>query len=242
MRLTGKIQAHVVWISNPFDVFARHLMKFRLTLLLIFLMLLLVGCSVPMIAADTLPWVSEESLLFKDDFHYQQGGWSTLEDPLSFAGYDQGGFRLQTDMPNYQVWSVPGLQFRNTQIVTRAQKLAGPEDNLFGILCRYQDNSHFYAFVISSDGYYGIYERAGEHLTLINQVHMDFSEAINRGEAINDLQAICVEDQLALFVNDTLLLQVQDDTLAYGDVGMMVGNFTQGGVDILFDYFFVVKR
>ena len=217
-------------------------MKFRLVSLLILLMLLLSSCSMPFIAADTLPWINDEPILFKDDFQIQQGGWSTIEDPFSYVGYDQGGFRLRTNVPNFQVWSVPGLNFRNTQVITRTQKIAGPEDNLFGILCRYQDESHFYAFIISSDGYYGIYERKGEHLALIDQAHMDFSDVINSGSEVNDLQAYCYDDQLAFFVNDTLLIQVQDDTLTYGDVGIMAGNFEQGGVDILFDYFIVAHR
>ena len=32
----------------------------------------------------------------------------------------------------------------------------GPDDNDFGIICRYIDDNQFYYAIISSDGYYGI--------------------------------------------------------------------------------------
>ena len=217
-------------------------MKSYRILSLTLLILILSACSSPLLSADVLPWVSDEPILFKDDFQLQQGGWTTRDDLFSFSGYDHGSFRLRTTMPNYQIWSVPGLQFSNTQVYVRAEKLNGPDDNLLGLICRYQNESNFYAFVISSDGYYGIYKRAGENLALIDQDHLDFSEVIVQGEGVNRLSALCYEDQLSLIVNDTLLLQVEDSSFVYGDVGMIVGNFEQGGVDILFDQFIVVKR
>jgi hypothetical protein len=70
---------------------------------------------------------------------------------------------------------------------------------------------------------------------------MDFSEAIQTGDGINDIKAVCQGDYLALFVNETRLIQVRDDSLGYGDVGMIVGNLKETGVNILFDDFVVLK-
>jgi len=52
------------------------------------------------------------------------------------------------------------LNFVDTLVHTRALKLNGPDDNMFGILCRYQDEENYYALVIGSDGYYGVFRRA----------------------------------------------------------------------------------
>ena len=216
-------------------------MRRSFLLLLLILSTLLAGCQLEKLTADTLPWIRDEKVLFRDDFTYQTGGWRTYNDSLSFAGYQSGGFRLWTNAPHYQFWSVPGLNFNNAMIYTRAIKLDGPDDNMFGILCRYQDAANYYALVIGSDGYYGIFKMVSGQQSLISQMHMDFSELINRGDDENELIALCQDDQLTLVVNEIPLLQVEDSTFGYGDVGLVVGNFADPGVDILFDDFIVIK-
>jgi len=203
--------------------------------------LFLSSCHSEVFTADTLPWVGDNPVLFKEGFSDSLGNWRTHSDSLSFAGYEQSGFRLWADVPNYQFWSVPGLNFKNVLVHTRAHKQAGPDNNIYGLLCRYQDPENYYAFVISSDGYYGVFRTLEGEQTLINQEHLDFSEAIHRDEGANEIQALCQADRLVLIVNDVVLLQVQDDALTYGDVGLIVGNFSEPGVDILFDDFIVIK-
>lgn len=217
-------------------------MKMRLSWIGIFIILVcLTACRPAFLAADQLPWVGDEPILFRDDFSGENIGWATHEDSLSFAGFDLSGYRLWSKMPDFQFWSVPGLNFQDTLVQVRATKLDGPDDNLFGVICRYQDDDNFYALMVGSDGYYGIYKRVDGEQTLINQVHLDFSAAIEQGEASNTIQAICQGDQLALIVNNVSLIQVSDGTFSNGDVGIVVGNFSEPGVDILFDDFIVVS-
>lgn len=216
-------------------------MKIKRLSVLILMLILLSACSHLPIPMDTMPWANNNPVYFRDDFSQNSGGWSVFDSGLGFAKYDQGGLRLGSEVENYQIWSSPGLNFADVQIFTQSTKLSGTDDNLFGILCRYQDRSNFYAFVIGSDGYYGIFKMVQGQQSLIKQPHMDFSPVIKPGSEINKIQALCKGDQLALVVNDNVLLRVQDDTLSHGDVGLMVGNFSQPGVDILFDNFIVVK-
>ncbi len=212
-----------------------------LFVLVLVLVLFLSACQDTAFTADTMPWVGDEPVLFKDDFSDTLGNWTIHSDSLSFAGYEQSGFRLWADVPNYQFWSVPGLNFVDTLVHTRALKLNGPDDNMFGILCRYQDEENYYALVIGSDGYYGVFRTLAGEQVLIAQEHMDYSDAIHQGNETNEIQAVCQGEQLALIVNGTSLVQVQDDVLTHGDVGLIVGNFTEAGVDVLFDDFIVVK-
>lgn len=208
---------------------------------LVIILISLSACRPAFLAADQLPWVGDEAILFKDDFSGENIGWSTHQDSLSFAGLDMSGYRFWSKMPDFQFWSVPGLNFRDTLVQVRATKLEGPDDNLFGVVCRYQDDANFYALMIGSDGYYGIYKRVDGEQTLIAQPHLDFNAEIARGEATNTLQALCQGDQLALLVNNVSLIQVSDPTFTNGDVGLIVGNFAEPGVDILFDDFIVVS-
>ena len=202
---------------------------------------LLSACRSSLLTADSLPWIGEGPVLFQDDFSKETGGWSTHEDAHSFSGYDQSGFRLSSDVPNYQFWSVPGLNFSDSLVYVRTRKLSGPENNLFGVVCRFQDSDNFYALMIGSDGYYGIFKRVNGEQSLVDQSHMDFSETIQTGEGQNEIKAICQGDYLALFVNETRLIQVRDDSLGFGDVGLIVGNLEEVGVNILFDDFVVLK-
>jgi hypothetical protein len=216
-------------------------MKKMSILILILSALVLSGCQSEALTADSIGWMSEEPILFMDNFTNQTGGWRTQKDRISFAGYTQEGFRLWVNMPNFLIWSVPGLNFKDTQIYTKAQKTAGPDNNLYGVICRFQDRQNYYAFMISSDGYYGIYRRQAGIISRMGLTQMGFSEAILRGNQANEILALCQGDQLVLFVNDTKLLQVTDDTFTYGDVGLIAGNLSTPGTDILFNHFIVLK-
>jgi hypothetical protein len=215
--------------------------KTVLPISLFFLLIFVTGCVQIGIPMDNLPWVTNDPIYFKDSFEGTSGGWMTFDDGMGFAGYDEGGFRLIAGFENYQFWSVPGLNFRDTMIFTRAKKIDGPENNLFGIICRYQNEANFYALVIGSDGYYGIFKTIGGQQSLIAQEHMDFSTVIHQGDADNEMQALCQGEDLVLLVNGEQLIHVKDDSLTKGDVGLIVGNFSQPGTDIIFDNFIVAK-
>ncbi len=215
--------------------------KLKFPVLISLLMFILSACRPAFLAADGLPWVGDEPVLFRDDFAADTDFWTTWESQQSFSAYDHGGLRLWAGAPEYQFWSVPGLNFKDVLINVHARKLTGPDNNLFGLICRYQDAENFYALTLGSDGYYGIYKRVDGTQSLIGQTHMDFSDAILQGDAVNVIRAVCQADQLALIVNDVKLIQVQDDTFGNGDVGVIAGNFAETGVDIVFDDFIVVK-
>jgi hypothetical protein len=48
------------------------------------------------------------------------------------------------------------LTFMDVRIEVDAVKMAGPDLNDIGVICRYKDPSNFYFFSVSSDGYYGV--------------------------------------------------------------------------------------
>lgn len=210
-------------------------------LLLLPILLMLSACYSKYYSVDIFQNIQDDPILFKDDFSSQKGGWLTSDDPRSFSGYALGGFQFRSDIQNFQFWSVPGLNFKDVHVYVRARKISGPNDNLFGLLCRYQDPLNFYAMIIGSDGYYGLFKVVDGHQSLINQKHLDFSTAINQGNGDNEIHALCKANSLALIVNDTQLLQVQDASLGYGDVGLIAGNFSESGTNILFDNFIVIK-
>ena len=200
----------------------------------------ILACSIEDLGLPAAP-VNDENLLFKDDFSDKTSGWITTQEPNVVMNYELGGFRIWVNQPNFDTWSVPGMRYSDVQIEVDAAKTGGPDDNDYGIICRYQDQNNFYGFLISSDGYYGITRRKdGAHQT-INPSGMKAGEMIVRGAASNHIRADCIGSTLTMYINGQKVAEVQDSEIASGDVGLLAGSFDTGGVDILFNRFVVNK-
>lgn len=208
------------------------------------LCLLLFAAMACSLVADLLPGEETalpEDVLFRDDFSDPSSGWDRVNGEEGITDYQDGRYRILVNTANTDVWANPGLEFGDVIVEVNATKAGGPDDNDFGVICRYQDLNNFYFFLISSDGYYGIGRVVAGEQTLIgdNQLYPD--DAIRQGEATNHIRADCIGSSLTLHVNGVELAEVQDDTLTSGDVGLLAGTFDQPGTDILFDNFLVKK-
>jgi hypothetical protein len=206
--------------------------------LLLSLVLLLTGiiaCSGPE------PDVPSGSVLFQDDFSYTAGGWDREQNAVYATDYDGGAYRIQVFEPNTEAWANPRLMLGDVRIEVDATKLAGPDDNIFGVLCRYQDARNFYFLAISSDGYVGIgVSKDGRRKLLIDDVMLP-SSAVAQGDSTNHIRADCIGFELQLYVNGTLVAETHSAEWEDGDVGLLVGTYDQPGADISFDNFSVIK-
>ncbi len=184
----------------------------------------------------------DPNILFQDDFSSSSSGWEDIyRDADGISDYDQGGFRLQINQPQYDYWANPGLSFSDVSIEVDAQKIGGPEDNDFGLICRYVDESNFYFFLATSDGYYAVGKNGASGQSLIGSEYFVETDQVRSGNAVNRLRADCVGSTLTFFINGTQVAQVTDSEHTSGDVGVMAGTFDEPGTDILFDNF-VVRR
>jgi hypothetical protein len=197
-----------------------------------------------MLACSTLTNGNSESsggILFQDDFSDPSSGWDRVRNDQGITDYDNGVYRIYVNDTNIDYWANPNLNFTDGIIKVEAVKVGGPDDNDYGIICRYQDVENFYFFIISSDGYYGIGKMKDEQQELISGENLLPSDEINQGEATNTIQADCIENTLTLHVNDRQLSQVMDEAFASGDVGLIAGTYDEGGTDIHFDDFRVLE-
>ena len=181
-------------------------------------------------------------LLHSDDFSDPASGWYSNGFEQAVMEYAQDGYRITLNSASSGAWAYSGQSFSNVRLEITATKLAGPDDsNWYGLVCRLQTvegRADFYAFIISSDGYYGI----GKHVNggpfgLISADRMQFSNAVIQGENTNLVAAECVGNRLTIYVNGVLLAEVEDNDLAGGQAGLIVGTFTEPGAQILFDDF-----
>jgi hypothetical protein len=182
------------------------------------------------------------SLLFQDDFSDPTSGWDRQELPGSgVMDYNEAALRILVSTENKMLWSGPGLEFADVRVDVQATRVSGPEDNLFGIVCRAADRQNFYFLAISSDGYYGIGKVKEGVQTLITGDQMLPHEDILQGEASNYLRAECSQSQLSLMVNGIEITAVEDTEFAAGEVGLLAGTFSSPGADIRFDNFSVTQ-
>jgi hypothetical protein len=97
------------------------------------------------------------------------------------------------------VWSTLDRKFSDFDLRVTTQLIDGPVDqNQYGVIFRYRDTQNFYAFRITSDGYYllakvedGLQDKASEW----NQ-----TDAIRQGAA-NEVRVIARGDEFRFFVN-----------------------------------------
>ncbi len=215
--------------------------------LLLGLALTVMACALPNLpglSSPEKPQVAPAQLkvLFQDDFSNPDSGWDRARAKDGVTDYTKdGAYRIRVNVPNTDVWANPGLHFTDVRIEVDATKVGGPDDNDFGVICRYQDENNFYFLIISSDGYYGIGKVAHGEQSLLTGDALDYSDAILQGATTNHIRGDCVGSKLVLYANGVRLAEAQDDTFKDGDVGLMAGTYDDRGTNILFDNFVVYQ-
>jgi hypothetical protein len=185
---------------------------------------------------------SQSDILFSDDFSTTGNKWDQVSDNAGSTDYYNDAYRIVVNTNNYYAWANPGNEsFIDTHIEVDATKNGGPDDNDFGLICRYIDKSQFYFALISSDGYYGILKMTPDGIKIIGKDNLLESDLITQNAIPYRIRFDCIGSTLTLYVNDALLDQQTDIDYTAGNVGLLAGSFATAGTDILFDNFVVYK-
>lgn len=181
-------------------------------------------------------------LLFEDDFSKPPNGWGTMEKDGGEIRFSYDGMMISVYLPNFMYWSLNGKKFSDARVEVDAVLADGSANNTFGVICRFKDDRNFYGFVLSHDGYYGIFKYLDGRMVMASgDGKMGFSDAIRQGGVVNHLQATCQGNVLSFRVNDTLLAEVVDDSFKTGKVGLIAGAYNEPGVVVFFDNFKVFQ-
>ncbi|MGA7192020.1 MAG: hypothetical protein WBW94_00200 [Anaerolineales bacterium] len=211
----------------------------RLSFAFLILSLSIFACALPSFGTSSAN-VSSGTVLFKDDFSSPTSGWDRYKSAEGTMDYDGGAYRILVNALQVNFWSTLHKDFGDVRTEVDAGKIAGPDENRIGLICRYTGNQYYF-FIISSDGYYGIGIFNNGQTALLGQSEVQSSSQIKTGAAVNHLRADCNGDTLTLYANGFQLAQVHDPNLKHGDVGLLAGTFTHPGVDVIFDNFVVMK-
>ena len=183
-----------------------------------------------------------DNVYFQDDFSDESSGWPRVRTTNEgMTDYENGAYRILVNLENQDYLGIPELSPQsNVRVEVDVTKVAGSDDNDFGILCRYQDDSNYYQFLVSSDGYVGILKvMDGSWQNIAAETLLEHS-AVNMGNAQNHIGANCIGDLLTLYVNGQQVSTAQDSTFpGSGKVGVFAGTYDVPGADIYFDNFTV---
>jgi hypothetical protein len=114
-----------------------------------------------------------------------------------------------------------------------AQQVSGDDDNEYGLVCGYQNEDNYYELAISGDGYVGFFAKRQGRWEPISP--FSWSEAINRGNAVNRLRLEVADGTFLLYVNDELTLQESDRRFREGLIGFGCGSYSAGVLHCSFD-------
>jgi hypothetical protein len=210
------------------------------------------ACSVFSPAAPSVGSAKSDNVLFKDDFSSTSSGWDKTRDTDAITDYENNAYRIQINTigengNGMSYWASPGLSSQmpaDLKIEVDATKTGGPDDNDFGVICRFtdsKDSPSFYQFMGTSDGFAGIMLINGSDQKIISAEKLQPSDSVKQGAATNHIRADCIGDTLTLYINGNKVASATDATLKSGDVGLIAGTYSTPGTDILFDNFIVSK-
>jgi hypothetical protein len=202
------------------------------------LVLLTLACSA--VGGGAEP-TEQAGVLFSDDFSDPDSGWDRVQSDEGVTDYENSAYRIFVDQSQHDYWANPGRSFGDVQVEVDATKIGGPDDNDFGLICRYQDVENFYAFLVSSDGYYAILKYSGGGSESLGSDGMLQTDELNLGAATNHIRADCIGNTLTLYANGSQLHSTTDSEFSSGDVGLIAGTFDEPGTDISFDDFVVLE-
>ncbi len=201
------------------------------------------GCNLTdRITSSALAEIESGSVIYFDNFSNPDSGWEVWDSEEARIAYENDGLHFLIKQANFDYWSLSGQRFSDATIGVDATLRAGPDNNDFGLLCRFQNEYNFYAFLISSDGYGGIVKvKDGLYQILNSSEGLEYGSMIQQGQAVNQLRADCIGSRLTLYVNQEKFLEVDDTDFSAGDVGLIAGVYDEPGAEILFDNFYVLK-
>lgn len=164
----------------------------------------------------------------------QQSAWESYNSANGVQmGVENGIYRIFNASPGY-VWGLNSQAYTDTVIEVQATPLTSFQDIGSGVMCRADtsNNGDGYYFMVNPNGHYSI--RIGRGSEVAPLVDWTASPAVHSGIDQNTIRAVCLGNQLAMYVNDELVASVVDNTYSSGYTGLTAAasNF---GVDISFD-------
>lgn len=164
------------------------------------------------------------------------GDWRSYHDGDALSmNVENGAYRMNLTGSQY-VWTQTSASYRDVIIEANIAQISDYDYNAFGIACRLDpaNSGRGYFFLISGDGHYSI--RWSDSRSLDSIVSAAPSEQIHSGKAANRIRAVCIDDYLALWINDQFIAEARDHRAVQGMVGLAgLMNYEDQRLEVEFD-------
>jgi hypothetical protein len=163
-------------------------------------------------------------IIYSDDFSDKRS-WYTFEGDQYGFRYTDEGYHIYNEINMGLIWSIREQDFSGVAIEVDGTRLSGSEDSFFGVVCSFSnEGDNYYAMVIGDNGFYGMgLMEDGEYEFV--ETGVDEDGMIRRGQGVtNRIRGVCNDDHFLVYANGELMLDVWDDTLENGIIGLVVGN------------------
>jgi hypothetical protein len=194
---------------------------------------LLTACVAPS-TISTPPTAPTPSAFFTEDFTANTRGWCADQMAAGYAALDAGEYVIHIKRVGFLLWCAIPSDFADVRVRVRARNAGKTADTAFGVLCHYQDDQHYYALGLTTDGAYTLRKYADGRDIVLAEAPVP---AIPRAAEQYTLTAECAADSLVLSLNGQILASAQDNAFSHGQVGLWV--WSGGGVpsEMRFDDF-----
>ncbi len=164
-------------------------------------------------------------------YYFQQGTttWDiySLDNDSALFRINEGGLEGAVVANRGYIWSLNHEIHDNVIINATVRQSQGSFGNGFGVICRADENGNGYYFLIASTGEFTISVGTSDRSDLFQLVPWQRHNAIKQGLVTNEIRAVCVDDYLAMFVNDVFVGEAFDDEFTEGQLGITLGAVDQ---------------
>lgn len=173
-------------------------------------------------------------IIYEENFDVG-AGWDIMDTQGVIVEVRAGRYWMQSPYNSY-VRGFNSQRHDNVVIEVVTSQTSGEDTNAYGVVCRGQLGTRVsggYYFLIGADGSYSIrVGRAGDVEALVPWAR---SSAVNKGISNNIIRVVCVDDYLALYVNNEFVADTRDDRYQSGYAGFAVATRTGTFIDVSFD-------
>ena len=185
--------------------------------------------------------ISQENILFFDDFSNPSSGWPTLQTVRGSYNYQPDGYHIVVNEVGGVLWAKTNAKYLDASISVDASLVGNEKNGYFGLLCRIRDDDNFYYFVIRNNGEYTLGKYKDAQFQSLLAEGWKQSSAINLNVQPLHIQADCVGNTLRLYVNNILLDEVTDSDFPAGYSGILAASLDAQEFEAVFNNFLITE-
>jgi len=185
--------------------------------------------------------IKDTAPTFSDDFSTWDDTWSMSGESTTFMHRgDEEAFSIAVSGSDQVSLSTNAtlteMELTDYLVEVDATQMSGFDgENGYGLIFRYVDERNFYFFSVEGDKFNLVRAVDNEFEALFP---LEASTALTTEPApdnVNHLGVLVEGDHIVLLINGEVVKQVEDSTYGAGAIGLAVGAFAGGAVEVVFD-------